>query len=184
MTQILLVRMSSLGDILHTFPAATDIRRARPDAGLEWVVEEAYVPLVRMHPGVTRIIPIALRRWRRQLLSRAAWTEFLEFRNKIKTKKYDAILETQGLLKSAWVAKTAHGPVHGFGPRTAREPLAARFYDATYEFAPSEHKIERYRRVAAAALNFEIGKEIDYGIVAPAKPAFAPQERYCVLLHA
>ena len=183
MTQILLVRMSSLGDILHTFPAATDLRRARPDAVLEWVVEEAYVPLVRMHPGVTRIVPIALRRWRKQL-SLQAWNEFGSFRENLRAKRYDAILDTQGLAKSLLVAKLAHGPVHGFGPRTAREPWVARFYDARYEFAPSVHKVERYRQVAARALGFDTGPALDYGIVSPPKPAFAPQGRYCVLLHA
>src|SRR3954466_1551230 len=109
MTQILLVRMSSLGDILHTFPAATDIRRARPDASLEWVVEEAYVPLVKMHPGVTRIIPIALRRWRKEVLHRPAWNEFFAFKRQLQSKTYDAILDTQGLAKSLLVAKMARG---------------------------------------------------------------------------
>lgn len=184
MAQILLVRMSSLGDILHTFPAATDIRRARPADSLEWVVEEAYVPLVKMHPGVSRIIPIALRRWRREALRPSTWSQFRDFRNALKASPYDAILDTQGLAKSLFVAKTANGPVHGFGPRTAREPWVARFYDRTYEFAPSDHKIERYRDVAARALQYRKLPQIDYGIVSPPMPAFAPAARYCVLLHA
>jgi heptosyltransferase-1 len=184
MTHILLVRMSSLGDILHTFPAATDIRRALPDAVLEWVVEEAYVPLVRMHPGVTRIVPIALRRWRRQLLGFKTWNEISLFRKLLKQRRYDAILDTQGLAKSALVAKMAKGPVYGFGPRTAREPWVTRFYDATYEFSPADHKVERYREVAARALDFRHEIEVDYGIVAPPRPGFAPARKYCVLLHA
>lgn len=184
MTQILLVRMSSLGDILHTFPAATDIRRALPDAVLDWVVEEAYVPLVRMHPGVTHAIPIALRRWRKQVLSRGAWNEALSFREDLKRRRYDAILDTQGLAKSLAVAKLPHGTLHGFGPRTAREPFVSRFYDRTYEFAPSDHKVERYREVAARALGYQRTGQADYGIVAPPAPAFAPDARYCVMLHA
>jgi heptosyltransferase-1 len=183
MEKVLLVRMSSLGDILHTFPAATDIRRARPDAMLEWAVEEAYVPLVRLHPGVTRVIPVALRRWRRHLVSATTYKEFAIFRKALKKVRYDAILDTQGLAKSLLVAKMARGPVHGFGARTAREPWVARFYDATYEFARSDHKVERYRSVAAQALAYERGKEVDYGIISPSRPAFAPQGRYCVLLH-
>lgn len=184
MTQILLVRMSSLGDILHTFPAATDIRRALPEAVLDWVVEEAYVPLVRMHPGVTRAIPIALRRWRREILSARAWQEALAFRDELKSRSYDAILDTQGLAKSLAVAKLPAGTLHGFGAGTAREPFVARFYDRTYEFAPSDHKVERYREVAARALGYRRTGQPDYGIVAPAKPAFAPDGRYCVMLHA
>ncbi len=184
MTQILLVRMSSLGDILHTFPAVTDLRRARPDAAIDWVVEEAYVPLVRLHPGVTRIIPLALRRWRRRPFDAATWRQFADWKRAVQEKPYDAILDTQGLAKSLFVAKTARGPVHGFGPHTAREAWVARFYDKTYEFAPSEHKVERYRDVAAKALGYQKSSQIDYGIVAPPKPPFAPSERYCVLLHA
>jgi len=184
MTRILLVRMSSLGDILHTFPAATDIRRARPDAAIDWVVEEAYVPLVQLHPGVTRIIPIAFRRWRRRLFDPATWNEFSVWKRAVRESPYNAILDTQGLAKSLFVAKTARGPVHGFGPHTAREAWVARFYDRTYEFAPSDHKVERYRDVAANALHYKKPTEIDYGIASPPRPAFAPEGRYCVLLHA
>ncbi len=184
MKRILLVRLSSLGDVLHTFPAATDLRREFPDAVVDWAVEEDYAPLVRMHPGVTRAIPFALRRWRRAPLRARVWRELAAFRAALAEHRYDAILDTQGLLKSALVARLASGPVHGFGPRTAREPLAARCYSASYEFAASDHKIERYRMVAARALGYTPPPGIDYGIVAPAAPAFAPRERYCVLLHA
>lgn len=180
---LLLVRMSSLGDILHTFPAATDLRRARPDAVLHWTVEEAYVELVRLHPGVARVVPVALRRWRRALLERRTWREFGALRETLREQPFDAILDTQGLVKSVLVAKLARGPVHGFGPKTAREPIAARFYDFTYEFAPSDHKVERYREVAARALGYARSGPPDYGIVAPPPPAFAPREPYCVLLH-
>jgi heptosyltransferase-1 len=184
MTQILLVRMSSLGDILHTFPAATDVRRALPHARLDWVVEEAYVPLVRMHPGVTRVIPFALRRWRRQLHRPQAWREMSTFRAALREQRYDAIVETQGLVKSAVVAGVARGPVHGFGPGTAREPWVSRFYDFRYEFGASDHKIERYRAVAARALGYDCGTSLDYGISAPERPSWGPDGGYCVLLHA
>src|SRR3954468_1214085 len=103
--------MSSLGDILHTFPMATDIRRAIASSQIEWVVEEAYVPLVRLHPAVSRVIPIALRRWRKQLLQPGAWREFSRFREELSQHSYDAILDTQGLAKSVSVARMARGPV-------------------------------------------------------------------------
>ena len=183
MKRILLVRLSSLGDVLHTFPAATDIRRAFPDAVLDWAVEEAYVPLVRMHPGVTRAIPFALRRWRTQWFRPQAWRELAAFRAALREHPYDAILDTQGLLKSALVAKLASGPVYGFGLGTAREQFATRCYDTTYEFDPAVHKIERYRAVAARALGYVRRPEVEYGIVAPPAPAYAPREPYCVMLH-
>jgi len=183
MKRILLVRLSSLGDVLHTFPAATDIRRALPDAVLDWAVEEAYVPLVGMHPGVTRAIPFALRRWRTQWYRPKAWRELAAFRAALGEHPYDAILDTQGLLKSALVAKIARGPVFGFGLGTVRKQFAIRCYDATYEFDPAVHKIERYRAVAARTLGYVRQPGVEYGIVAPPAPAYAPSEPYCVLLH-
>jgi heptosyltransferase-1 len=183
MTRILLVRLSSLGDVLHTFPAATDLRRAMPNAALDWVVEEAYAPLVRMHPGVSRTIPFALRRWRRNLLGREAWREFAAFRATLREHDYDAIIDAQGLVKSAVVAHLARGPVHGYGSVTARERLAAWFYDATHEIPREEHSVHRYRTLVAQALDYRLQGPIDYGIVAPPAPVFAPSEPYCVLLH-
>lgn len=183
MPRILLIKMSSLGDVVHNMPVATDIRRQLPEATIDWVVEEQYVPLVRMHPAVDRILPIALRRWRRAPLSGANWREFGDFRRQLRSGPYDAIIETQGLLKSALVARLARGRIYGFGPATAREPLAARFYDARFEFPPAAHKILRYRSVAAHALGYPVTADIDYGIKpGVAKPALV-SGRYCIALH-
>src|SRR5262245_4534786 len=136
-----------------------------------------------MHRGVTRAVPIALRRWRRALVSPQTWREAAAFRRTLREHVYDAILDTQGLLKSAAVAALARrGPGHGFGRGTARERLATSFYDVTYEFGAADHKVERYRAVAARALGYTPGG-LDYGIAAPPRPAFAPAGRYCVLLH-
>jgi heptosyltransferase-1 len=173
--------MSSLGDVIHTFPAVTDLRRALPDAALDWVVEQSYVPLARMHPGVTRVLPVALRRWRRQPFSGRTWREAAAFRRSLREHSYDAILDTQGLLKSAAVACLARGPAYGFGRGTAHEPLAACFYDVGYEFSVADHKVERYRAVAARALGYAPGA-LDYGIVPAPRPAAAPGVPYCVLL--
>ncbi len=183
MTRILLVRLSSLGDVLHTFPAVTDLRRAMPDAALDWVVEEAYAPLVRLHPGVTRAIPFALRRWRTDLLSRSVRREFSAFRATLREHAYDAIVDAQGLVKSAIAARFAPGPVHGYGPATARERLAARFYQFTHEVPREKHAVDRYRTLLARALDYRLQGGIDYGIVPPPAPVFAPSEPYCVLLH-
>jgi heptosyltransferase-1 len=183
MTRILLVRLSSLGDVLHTFPAVTDLRRAHPGATLDWVVEEAYAPLARMHPGVSRAIPVAFRRWRRRALARGTWREFIAFRRTLREHAYDAIVDAQGLVKSAVVAHLASGPAHGYGPGTARERLAAWFYDFTYEIPREEHAVHRYRTLLARALDYRLQGGIDYGIVAPAAPVFAPSGPYCVLLH-
>ncbi len=183
MRRILLVRLSSLGDVLHTFPAVTDAARARPGAVIDWVVEEAYVPLVRMHPRVSHAIPFALRRWRRGLLRAGVWREIGAFRHSLRDQAYDAVIDVQGLVKSALVADLARGRVHGYSRATAREPWAARFYRYTYDVGPEHHSVERYRRLLAQVVGYVPPAAIDYGIVAPPRPAFAPAAPYCVLLH-
>jgi len=183
MKRILLVRLSSLGDVLHTFPAVTDLARASPGAELDWVVEEAYVPLVRMHPAVAHAIPFALRRWRSGLFTAGAWREIGAFRHALRDRAYDAIVDVQGLVKSAWVADLARGPVHGYTRAAAREPLAARFYRFKYDISPELHSVERYRRLLAQVAGYMPPAAIDYGIAAPARPAVAPAGRYAVLLH-
>ncbi len=183
MPRILLIKMSSLGDVIHNLPVASDIRRHRPGATIDWVVEEQYAPLVAMHPAVDRVIPIALRRWRRSPLSGATWREFGAFRRALRSREYDVIVDTQGLLKSALVAKLARGPIHGFGRGTAREPLASRLYDATVEFPPEAHKIFRYRSVAAQAIGYAVAPEIDYGIAPRVPPPRIASGRYCLAFH-
>jgi heptosyltransferase I len=181
--RILLVRLSSLGDVLHTFPAVTDLARALPEAELDWVVEEAYVPLVRMHPAVSHAIPFALRRWRRGLLRAGVWREIGAFRHALRDRAYDAVIDAQGLVKSAWVADLARGRVHGYSRGAAREPLAARFYRFRYDIGPELHSVERYRRLLARALGYAPTAGVDYGIAAPPRPPFAPAGSYAVLLH-
>lgn len=181
--RVLLVKTSSLGDVIHNLPVASDLRHHFPNADIHWMVEEQYVPIVAMHPAVDRIIPIALRRWRKAPWSLANWREFLKARHALRRYRYNAIIETQGLLKSALFAKLAKGPVHGFGAKTAREPLASRFYDARYEFAPEEHKIQRYRRVAARAFSYQVDNFIDYGIAPRVANPQLIEGPYCVLLH-
>lgn len=183
MPRVLLIKMSSLGDVIHNLPVASDLRRERPELAIDWVVEEQYVPLVRMHPAVDRIIPIGLRRWRRNLLSRDNWRQFGEFHRQLRREPYEAIIETQGLLKSALVAKLARGRIAGFGPTTAREPLAARFYDETCEFPPAAHKILRYRSVAAHVFGYPVPERIDYGIVPHAPRPSVAGDPYCLAFH-
>ena len=182
---------------MHTFPAVTDLKRARPDARLHWVVEEQYVELARMHPGVDRIIPVAIRRWRG--FGAGAGREAAAARAALRDVAYDVVIDSQGLVKSALVARNARraagARVHGFGWRTAREPLASLFYQRTLNFPASTHKITRYRGLMAAAngdvadaaadsaISRSAAREIDYGLSAPPAPQWAPARPYVVLLH-
>lgn len=188
--RILLVKTSSLGDVIHNLPVVSDIRRALPQAEIDWVVEENFAEIPRLHPAVGRVVPVAVRRWRKALLSPATWSEIGAYRRVIRrpasTEFYDAVLDTQGLLKSALLAAQAAGPKLGHAASSAREPLAARFYDRRFEVPKDLHAVERNRRLAAAALGYKLDDlPLDYGIQAPALTApWLPQGDYAVLLTA
>jgi heptosyltransferase-1 len=184
MPDILLVKTSSLGDVVHNLPVATDIRRRFPGAAIDWVVEEAYAPLVRLHPAVRRAIPVAMRRWRRSLGAVATWKEMRALRATLAEHAYDAVIDTQGLAKSALIVRRARGTKHGYSRATVREPLAALAYDETHDVPRAQHAVERNRQLAAAALGYAIDGPPDYGLRLPAgEPLHLPQP-YCVLLHA
>ncbi|MGB8436140.1 MAG: lipopolysaccharide heptosyltransferase I [Burkholderiales bacterium] len=182
MTRILLVRLSSLGDVVHTFPAVTDIARHVLDVELHWAVDELFAELPALHPAVSRVIPVALRRGRRNPFSPATWRALAELRATLAT-PYDAILDLQGLLKSAVVARLVRGPRHGHASATARERLATWLYDHRHSAPRGDHAVAQTRRLAAAALGYEVDGAIDYGMRVPARPSFAPTGRYAVLLH-
>ena len=189
MPNILLIKTSSLGDVVHNLPVVSDIRACFPRARIDWVVEEAYRDIVGMHPGVRRVIPVALRRWRGNVLSPVHWREFGQFRRALSGLRYDCVIDTQGLIKSALLARAASGPRHGYARSSAREPLAAKLYDLTHMVPRDLHAVVRNRRLAALALGYELPAKLDYGIAVPsgAQPAdIRPTDSrpYCVLLHA
>ena len=164
MPRILLVKTSSLGDVVHNFPAASDIARCVPGAVIDWVVEEPYDELVALHHSVRRVIPVAIRRWRSELLSAATWSEFGRFRSALRGERYDFVIDSQGLVKSALVAAFARGRIHGFDRGSAREPFAARFYGTRHAVPVGLHAVERNRRLAAEVLGYSLEGACDYGL--------------------
>lgn len=185
MTPILLVKTSSLGDVIHNLPVATDLARHLPDAAIDWVVEEPFAGIPRLHPAVGEVLPVAIRRWRKALFQSATWREIGEFRRRIQRRTYDTVLDSQGLIKSALITGLAHGNRCGFDQASAREPLAARFYQRTYAIDRTLHAVERNRLLAAQVFGYTIDTPVDYGIAAPDLPlSWRPQAPYVVLLHA
>lgn len=172
--RVLLVKMSSLGDVVHLLPAITEACTERPDIVFDWLVEEAFTAIPGWHRGIGRVLPVALRRWRRAPL--AARAEFAATRSQIAAQSYDLIIDAQGLLKSAlmaWLAGRARRPsvpVAGFAASCAREPLAARFYSTTQHVAIGEHAITRLRQLLALTLNYTVhGNDVEYGLQAQAQ---------------
>ncbi|MDO8811491.1 MAG: lipopolysaccharide heptosyltransferase I [Gallionella sp.] len=184
--RILLVKTSSLGDVLHNLPVASDIVRHYPDAQIDWVVEENFAALPKLHPAVRNVIPVAMRRWRGKLLNAATWREIMAFRNTLAAQQYDIAIDTQGLLKSALLMRGAQGLRCGLDRHSAREPLAASLYQRTFAVTTGQHAVERNRQLAAQALGYALESRADYGIRPPAidRPAWLAEGAYMVLLHA
>ena len=161
--RLLLIKMSSLGDVIHTLAAVSDARRFLPGLRVDWVVEEGLAEIPAWHPAVEHVIPIGLRRWRR------AWgatrVERRAFKKRLRESRYDLVLDAQGLIKSALVARLARGPRWGLDRRSAREPLAALAYDHRVAVDKAQHAVLRLRQLFAAALGYESPEtEADYGI--------------------
>ena len=165
--RLLLLKTSSLGDVIHNLPVISDLRCCVPDAQIDWCVEEAFAEIPRLHPDVSNVIPVAVRRWRKSLGQLATWREIGEFRTRLRQTSYDAILDTQGLIKSALIARQARGRRYGYAAEVVREPLAARFYDETFVIPPNAHAVVRNRWLSAAAFNYPVDLPLDYGITAP-----------------
>jgi heptosyltransferase I len=182
MRRILFVKTSSLGDVVHHCPAVSDAARKLPDALIDWVVEESFAEVVRMHPAVRAVIPVALRRWRRTPWRPSVWREVAQFRRAMMAQSYDAVIDSQGLVKSALVSTLASGTRHGMDRDSAREPLASRFYRVTHAVAKGAHAVERNRRLTAAALGYSLDEAPPrYGLLAaPDEPLVAGQ--YAVFL--
>lgn len=170
MKRILLVKTSSLGDVIHNLPVVNDILAHEPNAKIDWVVEEAFADIPRMHPNVQEVFTVAVRRWRKQLLRRQTWQEINQYKRLLSSKRYDLVIDTQGLVKSAIMACGAHGEKHGYDKHSIREPLASRFYNKTYSIDYQLHAVQRVRTLAAFILGYAVPTTApDYGIQGLAK---------------
>jgi len=180
--RILFIKTSSLGDVVHNCPAVSDVARCVPGAVIDWVVEDAFAEVAALHAAVRRVIPVSIRRWRSELLSPATWSEFLAFRDLLRVENYDAVIDSQGLVKSALVTALASGLRHGFDRASVREPFAARFYDVAHAVSPRLHAVERNRRLAAAALGYVLPAGCDYGLRVAGELPILARKPYALLL--
>jgi len=181
--KVLVVKTSSMGDVIHTLPALTDAMRALPGIRFDWVVEEAFAEIPSWHPAVEHVIPVAIRRWRKALAKTLFGGEWSAYRTALRAEQYDAVIDAQGLLKSAVLAtRMARGPKAGLDAASAREPLAARFYDRRIAVPRGQHAVERVRQLFAASLGYPVPAE--RGDFAIAGHFGAPKgEPYLVFLH-
>jgi heptosyltransferase-1 len=181
---ILIVRPSSLGDIVYALAVVSDIRRERPGDAVDWVSEPGFAPLVALCPDVRRVVPFGLRRWRRAPLAAATWRDIADFRASLRRTRYTAILDLQEQVKGALIAKAARGIRHGFDRASIREPLATLFDDVHHRVPRDLHFVARCRRLAGAALGYAIDTPPRWNLRPPAATPDTPNGPYVVVLHA
>ncbi len=191
---ILLVRVSSLGDVLHNLPMVADIARHFPDARIDWVVEEGYTSLVRLNDRVGAILPFALRRWRKSLASKETRAEIGAFFRTLREKRYDYVFDTQGLLKTGVIMGAARlapggqkvGLANG-SEGSGYEGVSRLFHSKSIALDPRTHAVARGRLVAAAALGYSVDTPADFGLPEAPRPApppsWMPAEPYAVYFH-
>jgi heptosyltransferase I len=180
--RLLIVKTSSMGDVVHAMPVLADLHRALPGTEIDWLVEAPFAAIPQMHPGVQRVLPMAWRKWRRQLLSRGTWQAMGALRRDLRRGSYDLVLDLQGLVKSALWARRADAPVAGYDRSSIREPAAAWLYDRTAAVSRQLHAVQRCRLLAAAHLGYAApSTPPEFGLRAPAV-AWSPEHPYAVLI--
>lgn len=163
--RVLIVKTSSMGDILHTFPALTDAAKQIPGIKFDWIVEENFSQIPRWHFAVDKVIPVAIRRWRKNWFSKKNKQERKAFIEKLRQQQYDYVIDAQGLLKSALIVRHTIGEKHGYDRHSIKEPLASFFYDVKHNIHKELHAVERIRLLFSLSLKYWVDDESgDYAI--------------------
>lgn len=185
--RILIVKTSSMGDVIHCLPIIADICENFPHAEIDWMIEEGFADIVSLHPHIRLVIPVAIRRWRKQLFRKSTWASLKALRQQLKNQHYDVVLDMQSLFKSALLATLATGIRHGQNYKTTREPLAALFYNKTHVVPRDQHAVEQNRKLASLALGYPTPTTLpDYGLPTglQVNNKIALPENYVIALHA
>ena len=181
--RVLLIKMSSLGDVVHALAPVTDAMQAKPETTFDWVIEEAYADIPKWHSAVGRVIVSPLRRWRKSPVRTIRTGEWSAFRAELRREKYDVVLDAQGLLKSAFVGIQANGPLVGRSTSSAREPAAALLYQRRIQVDLGLSEVEQLRQLFAQALGYPQPRSpADFGIDRQ-KFQQPRSKRYVIFLH-
>ncbi|VFP88462.1 lipopolysaccharide heptosyltransferase RfaC [Candidatus Erwinia haradaeae] len=184
---VLMIKTSSMGDVIHSLPALTDARLAFPNMHCEWVIEENFSEIPTWHPAVSHVIPVAIRRWRKNWFKNLIRKERINFKHALQYRSYDAVIDAQGLIKSAaLISRFATGTKHGGDIYSIREPVASWWYDKRYAINKNQHAVQRIRSLFAKSLNYTLPTTIgDYGILQHFKKNQPIKTNdYLVFLHA
>jgi heptosyltransferase-1 len=163
--RVLIVRLSSMGDLVQTLPALNDASRAIPGISFDWVVDESFAQVPGWHRNVETVIPTALRRWRKNWRGAFQSGEPQNFLRKVREQKYDFIVDVQCELKSALASRFARGPHYGYDRRAVHEWGAQFFYQKKVFVPKGRHSLQRMRQLLASALGYQYDEErVEYGI--------------------
>jgi heptosyltransferase I len=177
-----------MGDVIHNLPIIADIHAELPNAQIDWVVEENFADMLRLNTHIQKVIPVAIRRWRKHLFSQKTWQEIKNFKTQLQTEQYDYIIDTQTLLKSALIACLAYGKRYGQGPNTSREWLAGLFNQNRFSVSRDQHAVDQNRQLTALALNYRAPTSApDYGLPRAdliKKTDIALPDKYVMAFHA
>lgn len=180
--KLLIVKTSSMGDVVHTLPAVSDVLRHCPGTQVDWLVEAPFAAIAQLHPGVRRVLPMAWRKWRKRLFHRETWRAMGALRQQLRDERYDLALDLQGLLKSAMWGRQAGAPLVGYDRDSAREPLAASLYSASMPVPRGKHAVDRSRQLASMHLGYPMpGDAPRFDLKVPTSTWPAP-DRYSVLI--
>lgn len=180
--QLLIVKTSSMGDVVHAQPVVADILAAYPQAQIDWLVEPPFAAIPEMNPRIRQVHQLPWRRWRKQLWQLPTWQAMAALQDQLRRPRYDLVLDLQGLLKSALWARRAAAPVAGFDAASAREPLAARLYQRRAAVPRSLHAVDRCRRLAAAHLGYVLPPGMPAFGLQPQAGGWRPRAPYAVLI--
>ncbi|WP_367670472.1 lipopolysaccharide heptosyltransferase RfaC [Sodalis-like secondary symbiont of Drepanosiphum platanoidis] len=182
--KILIVKISSMGDVIHTLPALTDAQYYFPNIKFDWVIEENLSIIPSWHTSVKKIIPIAIRRWRYNWFKKSIKKERYEFKKKLRKKKYDLIIDAQGLIKSSYmVTRIAYGFKHGLDYKSAKEPIASFFYNKKHYINKKQHAITRIRKLFSLSIGYTISNKIKQYIIKHKFNKINTKNYYFIFIH-
>lgn len=178
-----------MGDLIHTFPALTDLSEHRPNEfEITWLVEESFADIAKMHPMTKKVIVFGSRRWKKNLFSRQTWQEFKDFKKALREEKWDLIVDCQGLFKSAMMTRIAAQkgtiPTYSYSKESIRDPFAARFYQHGFSVEKGLTAIERNRQLFGKIFNYTPAPLADFGIQQwDEASSLTPDQPFAALIH-
>ncbi len=182
----LIIKLSSMGDLIHTLPALTDAKKAIPAIEFDWVAEPAFAEIPTWHPSVNRVIEAPIRQWKRNKWQAFRAGAIKQFKQSLRQTDYDLIIDAQSALKTAIISTQAAGPRAGMDKQSVREYGAQWFYQQRYFIDKNQHAINRTRQLFARALNYpEPESSPDFGINRNqlTEPPVTLPEKYIVCVH-